>query len=52
MLFDAVIFTAAAVIIPEGWILSRLLGMLGFGPAGPVKGESVRAEHLFGALTF
>ncbi|KAL1733434.1 hypothetical protein EV714DRAFT_246448 [Schizophyllum commune] len=40
MLFDAVIFTAAAVIIPEGWILSRLLGMLGFGPAGPVKGSS------------
>ena len=44
------IFTAAAVIIPEGWILSRLLGMLGFGPAGPVKGEFIRAEHLLNAL--
>ncbi|KAI5896134.1 uncharacterized protein SCHCODRAFT_02685200 [Schizophyllum commune H4-8] len=32
--------TAAAMIIPEGWILSRLLGMLGFGPAGPIKGSS------------
>ncbi|TRM69503.1 hypothetical protein BD626DRAFT_474315 [Schizophyllum amplum] len=49
--FETLIFGAFVAIIPEGWLLGRLLGMLGFGPAGPVKGSSaaLMQRRFFGA---
>ena len=35
---------AALILIPESWFLGPLLGILGFGPLGPVKGNEI---HLF-----
>ena len=36
----ALVFSVVAMLVPESWILRPLLNVIGFGPAGPVKGAS------------
>ncbi|KAH0828908.1 hypothetical protein J3R83DRAFT_2327 [Lanmaoa asiatica] len=39
-LLPAIAFSVVALLIPESWILRPFLSLLGFGPAGPVKGSA------------
>jgi len=39
VLFSTLMFTGAMLLIPESWILRPLLGVMGFGPYGPIKGS-------------
>jgi hypothetical protein len=32
------LFAAFTMLLPEFWLLSQVLRMLGFGPLGPIKG--------------
>ncbi|KAL4247892.1 hypothetical protein ABKN59_007497 [Abortiporus biennis] len=51
-IFHSLIFGVIGLILPEEWILARLLGIFGWGPYGPVKG-SVAAffqSRIFGAI--
>ncbi|KAJ7167580.1 hypothetical protein C8R46DRAFT_1034249 [Mycena filopes] len=47
-LLDALLFTFAVMLIPDYWILRPLLGVFGFGPAGPIKGSTASwAQRVF-----
>ncbi|TFK44810.1 hypothetical protein BDQ12DRAFT_36758 [Crucibulum laeve] len=39
-LVEIILFSGAALIIPESWFLRPLLSLFGFGPYGPVKGST------------
>ena len=39
VLLEAALFYCSIMLIPEAWILRPLLGLIGFGPTGPVKGD-------------
>jgi len=39
-LLTTLVFSVAALLIPESWILRPFLSLFGFGPAGPVKGSA------------
>ncbi|KAL1680174.1 hypothetical protein EV122DRAFT_276591 [Schizophyllum commune] len=51
VLFDVAVFIVVATVIPEEWLLSRLLEIVGFGPLGPVKGSAAAwmQREFFGA---
>ncbi|KAI0795817.1 hypothetical protein C8Q75DRAFT_888286 [Abortiporus biennis] len=38
-IFHSLIFGVIGLILPEEWILARLLGLFGWGPYGPVQGS-------------
>ncbi|KAL1718613.1 hypothetical protein EV715DRAFT_263833 [Schizophyllum commune] len=40
VLFETAVFIVVAAVIPEDWLLSRLLEIMGFGLLGPVKGSA------------
>ncbi|THH16611.1 hypothetical protein EW146_g4062 [Bondarzewia mesenterica] len=40
VLFETLLFSAAAALIPESWLLRPILSLFGFGPYGPVKGSA------------
>ncbi|KAF8433669.1 hypothetical protein L210DRAFT_3411540 [Boletus edulis BED1] len=45
-LFPDLVYTVAVLLIPESWMLKPLLGLFGFGPAGPVEGAGSVAAWL------
>ncbi|KAF8517715.1 hypothetical protein BU17DRAFT_91581 [Hysterangium stoloniferum] len=51
-LIEALLFAGAIFLIPEAWLLRPILGMLGFGPAGPIKGSAAAwaQSRFFGAV--
>jgi len=47
-LLSALLFTFAMMLIPEYFVLRPILGVFGFGPAGPVKGSAASwAQRVF-----
>lgn len=42
MLLSSVVFATSMLLLPEIQILRPIMSMFGFGPLGPVKGESFR----------
>ncbi|KAH7888195.1 hypothetical protein F5I97DRAFT_1805203 [Phlebopus sp. FC_14] len=48
MLFDMLVFSVFAMLIPEEWLLRPFLSLFGFGPAGPLKGSTAAGmQRLF-----
>lgn len=41
VLVETLLFSGAALLIPEAWFLRPFLSLFGFGPYGPMKGESL-----------
>ena len=48
-LLTTLVFSVATLLIPESWILRPFLSLLGFGPAGPIKGALKHQNHTFEA---
>ncbi|KAF7355688.1 hypothetical protein MSAN_01486600 [Mycena sanguinolenta] len=47
-LLSALLFTGAAMLIPEDWVLRPVLGLFGFGPTGPGKATAAAwAQRVF-----
>ncbi|RDB25051.1 hypothetical protein Hypma_007814 [Hypsizygus marmoreus] len=40
ILVKTLVFSGAALLIPEAWLLRPILALFGFGPSGPVKGSA------------
>lgn len=40
VILETLLFAGVGMLIPESWILRPLLSLFGFGPYGPVKGQS------------
>ena len=45
VLFSTLVFSAAAMLIPESWFLRPLLSLMGYGPYGPIKGEQLINDY-------
>ncbi|CCM02530.1 uncharacterized protein FIBRA_04632 [Fibroporia radiculosa] len=52
ILLETLIISSTLLIVPESWFLRPVLGLFGFGPAGPVKGSAAAwaQRRFYGAV--